>query len=412
MLRVMAAHGPEQHNDGASVGTSARSVEGLILSAASRGDMESVDLQRWRTRRLFDLAVTAAGHEPARVARTLGIDSRSLNDMRAVPSLGYIARIAQVLGIATGSAAEVVGHAAGTGRCELSSPGDLAAAIAHADIEDDDASLEALAEAVARSARSPADLALSVLCIARASAARGEVREARERTRSLEIPDGSDALAMVARDLRDCIDVEAALGDAWRGLSNDEPVASPRRGRKEVIPFGPSGDEVAVATARRFRHAAAGLALELLRAPAREFRGACDLLAGMRRQVLDAVDSGCPHAVAWAASLAGVAALRIREAHELPDRVGKASMSLFVSVQLVIDEEIARRGSAAPMSILRRRLRLLLHEWCDRARRGEAEDALIDECDRREIQTLCARFPRARPGAIVGSSEKSAKFRV
>jgi hypothetical protein len=72
-------------------------------------------------------------------------------------------------------------------------------------------------------------------------------------------------------------------------------------------------------------------------------------------------------------------------------------MSLFVASQFAIDERIAIEAPKPPMSLLRRRLRLALHEWCDRARRGEVPQALLDEFDDSEVRTMIVRYPRARP---------------
>lgn len=375
-------------------------------------DSRGVDLQRWRTQRLFDLVVTAAGQDPTRVARMLGVDSRSMNEMRAVPSLGCIARIARALGMTTASAAEVVGRAAGPGPADHSDTAQLATAIAFADLEDDAAALDELASELSRRSGGPEDLALSALCSARADAARGEVAQARERARSVDFPLNSSDFALVAHDLRACIEHESVLGEAWRGLSADEPLMPGPRSGTGLVPFRSTPGDFLASEARRFRSGAHQLTDELLRTPSRDFLGAGDILARMRRHVFVAIESGCPHAVAWSASVAGIAALRIREHRGVPERIGAAAMSLFVSVQLLLDEEIARHASAVSMSLLRRRMRLSLHEWCDRARRGEVADALLDESDQREIRTLCARFPRARPGAIVGPLSEIQRFHV
>jgi hypothetical protein len=52
------------------------------------------------------------------------------------------------------------------------------------------------------------------------------------------------------------------------------------------------------------------------------------------------------------------------------------------------------------MALLRRRARLALHEWCDRARRGELPNALLDDLDVQEVRTIFVRFPGARRGAL------------
>ena len=82
-------------------------------------------------------------------------------------------------------------------------------------------------------------------------------------------------------------------------------------------------------------------------------------------------------------------------------RMRRALMELLVGAQLAVDERLARADDAPPMALLRRRLRLSLFEWCDRARRGEVDHALLDEFDDSEVRTLYVRFPRARRASLM-----------
>lgn len=351
---------------------------------------------RWRTQRLFDLAVTASMAEPRRTARAIGIDERSLREMRDVPSLGYIARIGRLLGIETATAASVVGlHAMGSGRAAIDTPA-LLESISRADIEDDAAELDRLSALLSAAAREPGDLALSILCGARADAARGETAAAADRVRyagNLGIP---ERYASLATQLLGCVEIEASLGEAWTAFTQSAPCADanhrahPRTARAH--------------DALSARAIVASLALQLLHAMGARTSRACELIAALRRHVADTVELGCPHAIAWSASIAGIAALRLREFDGISREADRAAMSLFVASQFAIDEHIASCAPSPPMSLLRRRLRLALHEWCDRARRGEVSQALLDEVDDSEVRTMIVRYPRARPFGLARRS--------
>ena len=346
--------------------------------------------QKWRTQRLFDLAVTASMAEPWRIARAIGIDERSMRDMRDVPNLGYIARIAQLLGIEPATAAGVVGLGAAAAH---RAPADVVALrddIACADIEDDASALDRLADTLAAAASEPADLALSILCGARADAARGEVAEARKRATCAENMGFSAASAALAAQLLEGVGIEADLGEAWCRLEAPSVPAgtAPRMAllRDPRIP-----------DARSARLAASTLARELILASMHGADGTCERIAALRRHVVAAAELDCPHALAWSASIAAIAALRLRESTHVSAQVERAAMSLFVTAQFAIDERIACEATQPPMSLLRRRLRVALHEWCDRARRGEVSHALLDEFDDSEVRSMFVRFPRARP---------------
>jgi hypothetical protein len=345
--------------------------------------------QRWRTQRLFDLAVTASMAEPWRLARAIGIDERSMRDMRDVPTLRSIARIGRLLGIEPATAAGVVGLGDTDANLVAPDMDALRPAIARADIEDDAAELDRLADAVAAAAREPGDLSLSILCTARAAAARGEAHAAHERANCAEKLGFSAQSSPVASQLLDCVKAEVALGEAWRGL---EPRGECAIGHERSLSRRMHAHDAASA-----RQISAVLAARLLHAATHGAGRTCELIAALRRHVVDAVELGCPHAIAWSASIAGIAALRLREARGVSGEADRAAMSLFVASQFAIDERIAIDAPKPPMSLLRRRLRLALHEWCDRARRGEVPQALLDEFDDSEVRTMIVRYPRARP---------------
>ena len=327
--------------------------------------------------------------EPWRIARAIGIDERSVREMRDVPNLSYIARIGRMLGIAPATAAGVVGTADTHPATVVTDRAALREAISRADIEDDAAQLDRLSDALVAAAREPGDLALSILCGARADAARGETAAARERTRCAENMGFSADSAALAAQLLECVSTEATLGEAWHAFDR-RPVSTvdgPRRHTRTA-----RMDDACSA-----RRIVAALAAELLHAPPHGHGRTCELLAALRRHVADAVELDCPHATAWSASIAGIAALRVRETDDLSPEAARAAMSLFVAAQFAIDERIARDAPNPPMSLLRRRLRLALHEWCDRARHGEVSHALLDEFDDSEVRSMIVRFPRARP---------------
>lgn len=372
--------------------------------AAEAADTDAHRLHRRRTQRLFDLAVVASSSDPRRIARSLRIDLRSMRDMREIPSIGSIARIARLLGIEPASAAEVVGLEPTDMRlrqCDAdpacgapSARGDsrelLRAAIAAADLDDDERRLEELASTLAGSARTPGDLALSLLCAARAGAARGEVLRAAECARfaaSLGCDTEADS---VATELMDCIGIETALGEPWASQAG-KPSASPTvwRPRQTVAAYDRSQTDAA----GRRRHAA-GLARDLLDHSRWDRVGPSQSLLALGDAMADAEASGCPRSVAWTASIGAVAALRVLESPDIPEQAGRRAMQLFVRNQLAVDQRIAGDGMAAACVLHRRRLRMLLFEWHDRIRRGEAEAALVDEAEEKEIKAMSARFPR------------------
>lgn len=367
------------------------------IAPEPRADLARTDIlepsrrQRWRTQRLFDLAVTASGCEPRRIARAIGLDIRSLGEMRDLPSLHAIARIASALGIETASAAEVVGRCGEAAGGRDSVDDALCAEILRADLDDDANALERLADETARFAREPGDLALAILCAARADAARGEVTLARQRARAAENIGFPAAPRSVAAALVSSIHAEAMLGEAWRPLdavrASDGTAAVDTPQRRLRHPRSMD--------ARGFRAVAAGLAADLVQTS--DLGCVRERLAALHGHVVDALEHGCDRAVAWTASVAGIAALRLRESATLDARSEQAAMSLFVCAQFAIDGRIAGDDTSRSMSLLRRRLRLALHEWCDRARRGELHGALLDEVDDREVKAMYVRFPRARP---------------
>jgi hypothetical protein len=378
-LRCMSAIEPRHHAEPTDF---PQGDAGLAADDARRR-------QRWRTQRLFDLAVIASMAEPWRIARAIGIDERSMREMRDVPTLRSIARIGGILGIEPGTAAGVVGL--GNPETSIIAPDldGLHAEIARADIEDDTVQLERLAETVASAPLEPGDLSLSILCAARAAAARGEACIAHERAKCAEQLGFSAHSVTLASQLLEGVKAETVLGEAWSPFSpKDLSTATAQRG-STLTRKSHDG-----ASARR---AAATVASELLHAATHGTGKVCELIASLHRQVAEAIELGCPHAIAWSASIAGIAALRLREVEGVTAAADRAAMSLFVASQFAIDERIASDAPRPSMSLLRRRLRLALHEWCDRARRGEVAHALLDEVDESEVRTMIVRFPRAQP---------------
>jgi len=362
--------------------------------------------QRWRTQRLFDLAVTASESDPRRIARAMGIDFRSLSEMREVPNLLYIARIARVLGIDTASAADVIGLGNEGALARAGSMDALVEQMADADLDDDAATLDRLASAMSSAARGPSDLALSIVCSARADAARGEVLDALERTRfsaKIGFGDVSSPASALAAEMCAVIESEARLGEPWAAHDSSlydldtRDAASARHARH--LSIAPAG-------ARGFRQRAFLLAHDLICAASRDGCTPGDAITALRGQVASAADSGCARSLAWSASIAGVAALRALECARLPTRTQRSAMELLVGAQLAIDERIARNAFCPSMALLRRRLRISLFEWCDRARRGEIVEALMDDFDDSEVRTMFVRFPRARRPSMASSADR------
>jgi hypothetical protein len=363
----------------------------------------------WRARKLFDLAVTASGAAPASVARAIGLDIRTIEQMRELPTVGAIARIASALGLDLAAAVEVVGAGSDAGQ-----PIDLAdgiprqPALLEADLDDDASLLERMAHGLAGDPDRPQDFGLAVLLGARAAAARGEVAEAMRRLRfSLHFAAHFHAPACVPF-LVECMHTEAFLGSPWDPLHPDwteraeELCRVDRRGMREARDAGGASTAHAGAMAERSAACAhvRSLFLALARDGGRTAEAFDALRACVERAGESSADESCPHAIAWCSSLAGIAALRAIETTRLCARGERNAIGLLVQSQFALDEAIAVRRGAGVMGLLRRRARLALHEWCDRARRGELPNALLDELDVQEVRTIFVRFPGARRGAL------------
>jgi hypothetical protein len=75
-------------------------------------------------------------------------------------------------------------------------------------------------------------------------------------------------------------------------------------------------------------------------------------------------------------------------------------MELLVRCQFMLDDALASNAPNAQAALRRRRQRLALHEWCDRAWRGEMRGAFVDELDIWEVRTMFVRFPGARKSVL------------
>ncbi len=181
------------------------------LAAWSAAAVSQDAVQKRRTQRLFDLAVEATGLTRKRLARALGIDLRSLDDMRELPSIDYVGRIGGALGL---HAAQAVGIVALPTR-EDREPSELAVLVRAADLHDDAGALESLSSEVIQTRRSPGAIALSLALAARAKCARGDTAAAvaeLDAALRLEIDpcDGAEFDALV-----DCVRGEHLLGCPW-----------------------------------------------------------------------------------------------------------------------------------------------------------------------------------------------------
>jgi hypothetical protein len=363
----------------------------------------------WRARKLFDLAVTASGAAPASVARAIGLDIRTIEHMRELPTVGAIARIASALGLDLAAAVEVVGAGSHAGQPVDSADDTLRQrALLQADLDDDATRLERLAHGLADDPDRPQDFGLAVLLGARAAAARGHVVEAMQRLRfSLHFPACSHVASCVPF-LLECMHVESLLGSPWDPLHPDwikraEELCSVDRDHvrsaHDVVGASPAHAGAMAARSAACTHVRS-LFLALARDSGRTAEAFDALRACVERAGESPADESRPHAVAWCSSLAGIAALRAIETTRLCARGERNAISLLVQSQFALDEAIASRGAAEVMALLRRRARLALHEWCDRARRGELPNALLDDLDVQEVRTIFVRFPGARRGAL------------
>ena len=431
----------------------------LDSAAWSAAAVSQEAVQKRRTQRLFDLAVEASGLTRKRLARALGIDLRSLDDMRELPSIDYVGRIGGALGL---PAAQAVGIVA------LSAPEDrdaseLAALVRAADLHDDAGALERLSGEIAQVRRSPGAIALSLALAARAKSARGETAAAvAELDAALRLgvdpQDGEEVAAFV-----DCIRGEHLLGCPWlapqrmhrpqhgrlrRAHDCNGPVprsALDARRRAFALAFdllcglGPDPDAFELARAlgalaglRALLESSAdrlGLGRGELEEPRAEHgqhleeRGvglqpfepkprdaaAWGILREEGRSLDTSDDAERALGLAWVASIAAAAALRAAELARPSPKVEHAAMQLLVQAEFTLDECLDAHGAAsigvgggesgAVAALLRaRQSRIQLIEWCQRARAGEDPHPFVTDEDRAMLDDWGVRFPRWESG--------------
>jgi hypothetical protein len=397
-LRVMSEDAREESHFNQAYGA----IAPCAPATASRASL-------WRARKLFDLAVTASGAAPGSVARAIGLDLRAIENMRELPTVGAIARIASALGLDLAAAVEVVGTGTDADRPIDAANGALMLhALLEADLDDDAIRLERLANDLADDPDRPQHFGLAVLLGARAAAARGQVAEAMQRLRfSQHFPGYSLSLPCVPF-LAECMQVEALLGSPWDPLRADWIQRSVELGSVDWegtrTACGAGDASPAHASAMAARSAACAHVRSLFLALARDSGRTAEAFDALRASIEGPGESPAggawAHSAAWRASLAGIAALRAIETTRLSARGERTAIELLVQSQFALDETIATRSAGQVMALLRRRARLALHEWCDRARRGELPNALLDELDVQEVRTIFVRFPGARRGAL------------
>lgn len=397
-LRLMSEEAQEESHSNKADGA-------IVPSASANASRASL----WRARKLFDLAVTASGAAPGSVARAIGLDLRAIENMRELPTVGAIARIASALGLDLAAAVEVVGAGPDAGHLVDAANGALMQrALLEADLDDDAIRLERLANGLADDPDRPQHFGLAVLLGARAAAARGHVAEAMQRLRFSQQLQALSASLPCVPFLAECMQVEALLGSPWDPLRADWIQRAVELGRVDwqgVRAAQDLGDAPsAYAGAMAARSASCAHVRSLFLALARGSGRTSEAFDALRASIEGPGDSTAvdawAHSVAWRASLAGIAALRAIETTRLGARGERIAIELLVQAQFALDETIATRGAGQVMALLRRRARLALHEWCDRARRGELSNALLDELDVQEVRTIFVRFPGARRGAL------------
>lgn len=406
-------------------------------------------MQKRRTQRLFDLAVEATGLTRKRLARALGIDLRSLDDMRELPSIDYVGRIGGALGL---HAAQSVGIVALPTQ-EDREPGELATLVRAADLHDDAGALEVLSREVAQTRRSPGAIAFSLALAARAKSARGETAAAvaeLDAALRLEIDprDDEELDALV-----DCIRGEQLLGCPWlppqrmqratqmrahrvhAGIGPAPRAALDARRQAFALAFDllcglgpdPGSFEVgralcAVAALRALLEASAeslgfgrcdpgepkengGVHLEERAVGLQPFEPQSGGMSSSRVLIDAASDSEQLAGTAWIASIAASAALRAVELTRPSLKVEHAAMQLLVQSEFTLDECLDACGADGPVAfrtemgglpaLLRaRRSRLQLLEWSQRARGGEDPYPFASDEDRGILHDWTVRFPR------------------
>ena len=350
-----------------------------------------------RTRSLFALLTAAHGGSQRAAARGTAIDPRCLKELRGIPTIEFVARIGQGLGLDAKHATGVVA----TAPRALRSRGCVRAAIVAADLHDDVGELSRLAAELQQAAREPSDLGLSQLVVARTLAARGDVHGASVAV-DLAVRIGLSKLdAACVAALAHAIEGEVTISSAWTGrVADAAPRAIASRLRAMHASFASVPCERSAAHDARTRSWSQSALVLALPDGATSEHALCDLL----REVDAASD---PASIAWTASIAGETALVLRK------RDHRVGLRAIVRCQLMLDEALARAEDEVRGLLLRRRTRVALREWSTRVALDEIDADTIDGVDADELARIGMWFPEAmRDPCFVTLVQQAARNKI
>lgn len=335
-----------------------------------------------RTRGLIGLLVNTCGGSRLDASKLVAVDGRTLDQLRAVPTLQLASRIAHALGLEASLLLEVLAAEPRMHR----SPAELRHAILDADMRDDAQDLERCASELQVTPAHPSDLGLAQLTRARAAVARGDARVA------LALIDVTLGIGLsrddraIAGELARAIADEVRIATPW---SDAHAQASPpHEGLAWIIEVcGTARLDHGDLAGRAHRSRAWAMGHAITRgdlAPRALLREA--------RLLLDASDR--PEHIAWSASIIALAALSRRRMIR-GTRDAELLVEAIVVAEFALDgARAAAGGASAPLHIVRR-TRVALAEWLVRAELGEVDHSTIDALDSDELARARMWFPSA-----------------
>lgn len=378
---------------------------------------------------MFALLVSMCDGSRKAAALRASVDIRSFDAMRAVPSMDLVARLGRALGLDASAAVDAISaDAVGASRAGLGlglTRERVREFVCEADLDDDAFALECAAEVMAKQAALPRDLALAHLVRARAMVARGAHESAMHAAEialdiALDIGLASDddgAHDAIVAQLAESIVFESMLGSPCeaRQVRGDAATgaveAKLARMLRQVLGDGSAvGCGSASLVARRDAWRFARRALAGTGSPTdalHELRQATDRAVERLRAV--GADPRSRHdaerALAWTASIAAIAALRLHGAGSC----GRHAMSTIVSSELALDDALDDAMRKDPSqeelavitrALFTRRARVAMCEWSTRAELGEVDARTIDGIDLDELVRSSLLFPRARTSRV------------
>ena len=355
-----------------------------------------------RTQSMFGLLVATCDYSYRAASRRAEVDPRSLDELRSVPTLGVVARIAAAIGLEAGSAVAALASSAG----EQIDGVALRLEAAEADLDDDAPALERVSSALHANAQHPTELALAHLITARAFVARGEF-EAADTAVELAFEFGlAESDHALAGQLAEAMHYESFLGTPWQGGRASRAVESSCAARLlSLMKHAPRSERSSVASQRLRCWQLA----ERLLAEHGPGKGSIEALRVELDKVIEHGSGG--RALAWAASIAAITALRLRARRmaeggddgETAMSPSTRVLSLIVAAELALEDGLRLGASAERSAVLARATRVALCEWSTRFALNEIDPNSMDEADLEELVRACLRFPAAKLSPMIAA---------